>query len=452
MRSESNQAHDQKVDGADQMVLSIDILDRKVQPGFDLRDCLLGEGGENAKYIYQTFGVRLQLEGPAAEPTRVRMVAEGSDVRMKDALRAVRELLEYVYEESSRHGKAAEALGKSGEASQARANEDTAVKQTATASELTKTLSERTVNLKDQDDAQEVGRVLSVGDGLARVHGLRGVRAGEIVAFSSGLKGMALSLETDNVDVVVFGDDRAIAEGDSVKCTGTIVDLERAVAALGAPIDGISPIPRQSVREPMTTGLKAVDSLIPIGRGQHGWNQRNEANQACTAEDAAKKHSSAAEYTEKNACNKTAGTAHAASRSGYSEVTVTWLLKGVEIGREIGRLHVYMGYLFLNKRRLSRPECQGQLKRQTAPPELHDGRSVQVHFPDNVTINIELNWATAADTLRKECAAICERNLGNQSVAPAAAVPPTTHNQAHAARDAAKEHVDEEAEQQNKAA
>merc|ERR1711953_792988 len=118
-----------------------------------------------------------------------------------------------------------------------------------------------------------------------------GVKAGEMVEFSSGLKGMALNLETDNVGVVVFGDDRAIVEGDSVKCTGTIVDvpigeelLGRVVDALGSPIDGMGPIqtssrrrvelkapgiiPRQSVHEPMTTGLKAVDSLIPIGRGQ----------------------------------------------------------------------------------------------------------------------------------------------------------------------------------------
>merc|ERR1719395_238844 len=157
--------------------------------------------------------------------------------------------------------------------------------------ELTKILSERIANFKDQQDVQEVGRVLSVGDGIARIYGLKGVKAGEMVEFSSGLKGMALNLETDNVGVVVFGDDRAIVEGDSVKCTGTIVDvpigealLGRVVDALGAPIDGAGPInaperrrvelkapgiiPRQSVHEPMTTGLKAVDSLIPIGRGQ----------------------------------------------------------------------------------------------------------------------------------------------------------------------------------------
>merc|ERR1739848_548607 len=157
--------------------------------------------------------------------------------------------------------------------------------------ELTKILSERIANFQDQQDVQEVGRVLSVGDGIARIYGLKGVKAGEMVEFSSGLKGMALNLETDNVGVVVFGDDRAIVEGDSVKCTGTIVDvpigeelLGRVVDALGIPIDGAGPInsaerrrvelkapgiiPRQSVHEPMATGLKAVDSLIPVGRGQ----------------------------------------------------------------------------------------------------------------------------------------------------------------------------------------
>merc|ERR1719201_2643462 len=88
--------------------------------------------------------------------------------------------------------------------------------------ELTKILSDRIANFSDQQDVQEVGRVLSVGDGIARIYGLKGVKAGEMVEFSSGLKGMALNLETDNVGVVVFGDDRAIVEGDSVKCTGTI--------------------------------------------------------------------------------------------------------------------------------------------------------------------------------------------------------------------------------------
>jgi len=157
--------------------------------------------------------------------------------------------------------------------------------------ELTKILSARIANFKDQQDVHEVGRVLSVGDGIARIYGLKGVKAGEMVEFASGLKGMALNLETDNVGVVIFGDDRAIVEGDSVKCTGTIVDvpigdalLGRVVDALGQPIDGAGPInsdtrrrvelkapgiiPRQSVHEPMTTGLKAVDSLIPVGRGQ----------------------------------------------------------------------------------------------------------------------------------------------------------------------------------------
>jgi len=157
--------------------------------------------------------------------------------------------------------------------------------------ELTRILSERIANFTDQADVQEVGRVLSVGDGIARIYGLKGVKAGEMVEFSSGLKGMALNLETDNVGVVVFGDDRAIIEGDSVKSTGTIVDvpigealLGRVTDALGVPIDGLGPlnceerrrvelkapgiIPRQSVHEPMATGLKAVDSLIPIGRGQ----------------------------------------------------------------------------------------------------------------------------------------------------------------------------------------
>eukprot|EP00746_Dinoflagellata_sp_MGD_P147337 gnl/MRDRNA2_/MRDRNA2_79697_c0_seq1.p1 gnl/MRDRNA2_/MRDRNA2_79697_c0~~gnl/MRDRNA2_/MRDRNA2_79697_c0_seq1.p1 ORF type:complete len:584 (+),score=126.54 gnl/MRDRNA2_/MRDRNA2_79697_c0_seq1:88-1752(+) len=157
--------------------------------------------------------------------------------------------------------------------------------------ELTKILSDRISNFKEQQDVEEVGRVLSVGDGIARIYGLKNVKAGEMVEFSSGLKGMALNLEADNVGVVVFGDDRAILEGDSVKRTGAIVDvpigegvLGRVLDALGNPIDGRGPlaaterrrvelkapgiIPRQSVHEPMTTGLKAVDSLIPVGRGQ----------------------------------------------------------------------------------------------------------------------------------------------------------------------------------------
>jgi proton translocating ATP synthase F1 alpha subunit len=157
--------------------------------------------------------------------------------------------------------------------------------------ELTKILTDRIANFSDQADVQEVGRVLSVGDGIARIYGLKGVKAGEMVEFSTGLKGMALNLETDNVGVVIFGDDRGIVEGDSCKSTGTIVDVPigpslqgRVVDALGVPIDGNGPIdaaerrrvelkapgiiPRQSVHEPMSTGLKAVDSLIPVGRGQ----------------------------------------------------------------------------------------------------------------------------------------------------------------------------------------
>ena len=134
--------------------------------------------------------------------------------------------------------------------------------------------------------------MLSVGDGIARVHGLDNVQAGEMVEFSAGIKGMALNLESDNVGVVIFGDDRSIKEGDVVKRTGAIVDvpvgkklLGRVVDALGNPIDGKGEldkklkkrrvevkapgiIPRQSVNQPMQTGLKALDTLIPIGRGQ----------------------------------------------------------------------------------------------------------------------------------------------------------------------------------------
>ena len=135
------------------------------------------------------------------------------------------------------------------------------------------------------------GRVLTVADGIARIYGLKTVKAGEMVEFASGLKGMALNLETDNVGVVIFGDDRTIMEGDSVKRTGAIVDvpigfelLGRVVDALGNPVDGAGPInaktrrrvelkapgiiPRESVSEPMSTGVKFIDALIPIGRGQ----------------------------------------------------------------------------------------------------------------------------------------------------------------------------------------
>jgi len=139
--------------------------------------------------------------------------------------------------------------------------------------------------------SDEVGKVLSVGDGIARVHGLKKVQAGEMVEFSNGIKGMALNLEPDNVGVVIFGNDRDVVEGMIVKRTSAIVDiavgpemLGRVVDALGSPIDGLGKInsklrqkvevkapgimPRQSVNEPVQTGLKAVDSLIPIGRGQ----------------------------------------------------------------------------------------------------------------------------------------------------------------------------------------
>ena len=140
-------------------------------------------------------------------------------------------------------------------------------------------------------EVAEVGQVLSVGDGVARVYGLDNVRAGEMVEFTGGVKGMALNLESDNVGVVIFGDDRAIKEGDTVKRTGAIVEvpvgkglLGRVVDALGNPIDGKGPlkdvkltrvevkapgiIQRKSVSEPMQTGLKAIDSLVPVGRGQ----------------------------------------------------------------------------------------------------------------------------------------------------------------------------------------
>tara|TARA_Y100000590_G_scaffold427289_1_gene537261 strand:+ start:480 stop:2012 length:1533 start_codon:yes stop_codon:yes gene_type:complete len=159
-------------------------------------------------------------------------------------------------------------------------------------SEVTKILKEQIKKFGEKAEVSEVGQVLSVGDGIARVYGLDNVQAGEMVEFSKGLKGMALNLENDNVGVVIFGDDRSIKEGDIVKRTGSIVDtpvgknlLGRVVDALGNPIDGKGEldkkldrkrvevkapgiIPRQSVNQPMQTGLKAIDSLIPIGRGQ----------------------------------------------------------------------------------------------------------------------------------------------------------------------------------------
>ena len=143
------------------------------------------------------------------------------------------------------------------------------------AAEISAILKEQIKNFGAEAEVTEVGQVLSVGDGIARCYGLDNVQAGELVQFESGVKGMALNLETDNVGVVIFGSDREIAEGQTVKRTGAIVDVpvgkgplkdikERRRADVKAP--GI--IPRQSVKEPMATGLKAVDALIPIGRGQ----------------------------------------------------------------------------------------------------------------------------------------------------------------------------------------
>jgi len=161
----------------------------------------------------------------------------------------------------------------------------------AASAEVSSILEERILGAAPKANLDETGRVLSIGDGIARVYGLKNIQAEEMVEFSSGLKGMALNLEPDNVGVVVFGNDKLIKEGDVVKRTGAIVDvpvgaelLGRVVDALGNPIDGAGPlgaktrqrvgikapgiIPRQSVKEPMQTGIKAVDSLVPIGRGQ----------------------------------------------------------------------------------------------------------------------------------------------------------------------------------------
>ncbi|CAO3682211.1 unnamed protein product [Umbelopsis vinacea] len=158
-------------------------------------------------------------------------------------------------------------------------------------SEVSSILEQRILGASGDVDIQETGRVLSIGDGIARVYGLKNCQAEEMVEFSSGLKGMALNLEPDNVGIVVFGNDRLIKEGDTVKRTGAIVDvpvgpglLGRVVDALGNPIDGKGPLdsigrtrvqvkapgilPRHSVREPMQTGIKSVDSMVPIGRGQ----------------------------------------------------------------------------------------------------------------------------------------------------------------------------------------
>ncbi|RRH74784.1 F0F1 ATP synthase subunit alpha [Falsigemmobacter faecalis] len=159
------------------------------------------------------------------------------------------------------------------------------------AAEISAILKEQIKNFGKDAEVAEVGRVLSVGDGIARVHGLDNVQAGEMVEFPGGIRGMALNLETDNVGIVIFGDDRSIKEGDTVKRTKSIVDvpagdalLGRVVDGLGNPIDGKGPIasterrvadvkapgiiPRKSVHEPMATGIKAIDAMIPVGRGQ----------------------------------------------------------------------------------------------------------------------------------------------------------------------------------------
>src|ERR1700742_4001103 len=158
--------------------------------------------------------------------------------------------------------------------------------------EISEILKQQIASFDTEANVAETGQVLSVGDGIARVFGLQNVMSGEMVEFpGAGLRGMALNLETDNVGVVIFGDDKEIREGDTVSRTGSIVEvptglglLGRVVDGLGNPIDGKGPIqdatmmrvevkapgipPRKSVQEPMQTGLKAIDALIPIGRGQ----------------------------------------------------------------------------------------------------------------------------------------------------------------------------------------
>ena len=159
------------------------------------------------------------------------------------------------------------------------------------AAEISKVIKDQIANFGNEAEVSEVGTVLSVGDGIARVHGLDQVQAGEMVEFPGNIQGMALNLEADNVGVVIFGSDTHIKEGDQVKRTGTIVDvpvgkglLGRVVDGLGNPIDGKGPIqaekrmrveqkapgiiPRKSVHEPVQTGLKAIDALVPVGRGQ----------------------------------------------------------------------------------------------------------------------------------------------------------------------------------------
>jgi F-type H+/Na+-transporting ATPase subunit alpha len=158
-------------------------------------------------------------------------------------------------------------------------------------SEISAILKKQIAGFKDEAELAEVGQVVAVGDGIATIYGLDNVQSGEMVEFASGVKGMALNLAADNVGVVIFGDDRAIKEGETVKRTKSIVDvpvgkglLGRVVDALGNPIDGKGPIKadkrsrvelkapgiiaRKSVHEPMSTGIKSIDALIPIGRGQ----------------------------------------------------------------------------------------------------------------------------------------------------------------------------------------
>ncbi|MBU3076560.1 F0F1 ATP synthase subunit alpha [Sphingomonas quercus] len=159
------------------------------------------------------------------------------------------------------------------------------------AAEISKVIKDQIAGFGTEAEVSEVGQVLSVGDGIARIHGLDNVQAGEMIEFANGVKGMALNLEADNVGAVIFGSDAEIREGDTVKRTGTIVDvpvgkglLGRVVDGLGNPIDGKGPIvaekrmrvevkapgiiPRKSVHEPVQTGLKALDALVPVGRGQ----------------------------------------------------------------------------------------------------------------------------------------------------------------------------------------
>jgi len=167
-----------------------------------------------------------------------------------------------------------------------------AKKGAASVAELSSIIESKIMDYGSEVQLEEIGKVLAIGDGIARVHGLQKVQAGEMVEFDSGLRGMALNLENDNVGVVVFGNDRAIKEGDTVKRTGAIIDipvgdglLGRVVDGLGDPVDGKGAITgdvkrqrievkapgiiaRQSVHEPMESGLKAVDSLVPVGRGQ----------------------------------------------------------------------------------------------------------------------------------------------------------------------------------------